>query len=70
MKTGADVTHVIAAIAVVIVADYAIGILFRKIRQPEVIGQLFAGIALGPSLLGRVADGAEQAGPVWNIPVK
>jgi Kef-type K+ transport system membrane component KefB len=30
-------------------------------RQPEVIGQLFAGIALGPSLLGRLAPGAMHA---------
>jgi Kef-type K+ transport system membrane component KefB len=47
--------------AVVIIAAYAVGILFRRLRQPEVIGQLFAGIVLGPSLLGRVAGGAERA---------
>jgi Kef-type K+ transport system membrane component KefB len=61
VNTDAIVTHVMAAIAVVITAAYIVGILFRKLRQPEVIGQLFAGIALGPSLLGRVADGAERA---------
>ena len=61
MNTDAIVTHVMAAIAVVITAAYIVGILFRKLRQPEVIGQLFAGVVLGPSLLGRVAGGAERA---------
>ncbi|MBO0802399.1 MAG: cation:proton antiporter [Nocardiopsaceae bacterium] len=34
--------------------------LFRRIRQPQVVGQLLAGIALGPSLLGRFG------GPVFH----
>jgi Kef-type K+ transport system membrane component KefB len=53
--------HVIGAIAVVIVTAYVFGALFREIHQPEVVGQLLAGILLGPSLLGRVAPGAEHA---------
>jgi Kef-type K+ transport system membrane component KefB len=61
LSTDAIVTHVMAAIAVVVITAYVVGILFRKLHQPEVIGQLLAGIALGPSLLGRVADGAERA---------
>jgi Kef-type K+ transport system membrane component KefB len=61
VNTDAIVTHVMGAIAIVIITAYAVGLLFRKLRQPEVIGQLFAGIALGPSLFGRVAGGAEQA---------
>ena len=28
------------------------GALFRKINQPSVIGEIFAGILLGPSILG------------------
>jgi K+:H+ antiporter len=55
------VMHVMAAIAVVITAAYIFGRLFRKLRQPEVIGQLLAGIALGPSLVGRVSAGTEHA---------
>jgi Kef-type K+ transport system membrane component KefB len=61
VSADAIVTHVMAAIAVVIAAAYIVGILFRRIHQPEVVGQLLAGIALGPSLLGRVAGGAERA---------
>jgi K+:H+ antiporter len=48
------VTHVAAAVAVITFLAYVVGQLFRRMGQPEVIGQLFAGIALGPSLLGRL----------------
>ena len=36
-----------------IVAGRLVGIVFRKIGQPSVIGEVVAGILLGPSLLGR-----------------
>lgn len=47
--------HVLLALAVVIVASRGLGALFKKIGQPPVIGEVLAGIALGPSLLGRLA---------------
>ncbi|MCS0601374.1 cation:proton antiporter [Streptomyces sp. LP11] len=52
MSTDSMVTHVVAALAVVIAASHALGVAARKLGQPAVVGQLFAGIALGPSLLG------------------
>jgi Kef-type K+ transport system membrane component KefB len=42
-------------IAVVIAASRAVAVLFQKMRQPKVIGEMFAGIMLGPSLLGWMA---------------
>ncbi|MFD4372130.1 cation:proton antiporter [Streptomyces sp. NPDC058486] len=54
------VTHVVAALAVVIAASHAAGVLARRLGQPPVIGQLFAGIALGPSLLGLVPGGVYE----------
>ena len=45
-------------IAVVLVAARGVGFLFRKIRQPQVVGEMVAGIMLGPSLLGWLAPGA------------
>ena len=42
-------------IAVVLAACRVVGAIFRKIRQPQVVGEMFAGIMLGPSLLGWLA---------------
>jgi Kef-type K+ transport system membrane component KefB len=47
--------HVLVALLVVILASRALGALFRYVNQPPVIGEVVAGILLGPSLLGRVA---------------
>ena len=43
---------VLIDIAIVIVVARLAGALFRKLRQPAVVGEIIAGIALGPSLLG------------------
>ena len=51
--------HVLLALAVVTVASRALGALFRHLRQPPVIGEVLAGIMLGPSLLGALAPGAQ-----------
>jgi len=42
-------------LAVVLAACRLTGELFRRIHQPKVVGEMFAGIMLGPSLLGWVA---------------
>jgi Kef-type K+ transport system membrane component KefB len=39
-------------IAVIVVVARLMGMLFRRLRQPAVVGEIIAGIALGPSLLG------------------
>jgi Kef-type K+ transport system membrane component KefB len=45
----------ILQIAVVLAVCRVVGELFRKIHQPRVVGEMFAGIMLGPSLLGWLA---------------
>ena len=52
--------HVLLALGVVIVAARAIGTLFKRFAQPPVVGEILAGICLGPSLLGRIAPGAAE----------
>jgi Kef-type K+ transport system membrane component KefB len=47
----------LAGVAVVIVVARLAGALFRRIGQPPVIGEVIAGIALGPSLLGGWSNG-------------
>jgi Kef-type K+ transport system membrane component KefB len=47
--------HVLVALMLVIVMARAIGALFARLAQPPVIGEILAGILLGPSVLGRLA---------------
>ena len=54
--SGADLfASVLLALVVVILTARALGAFFGWLRQPPVIGEVIAGILLGPSLLGRVA---------------
>jgi Kef-type K+ transport system membrane component KefB len=68
-----DLLHVLLALVVVIATARAMGWVFRSARQPQVVGEILAGIVLGPSLLGRLAPGAEgylfpaAVGPFLNI---
>ncbi len=39
-------------IALIVVVARLMGALFRRIRQPAVVGEIIAGILLGPTLLG------------------
>jgi len=54
------VAHLLAALAALLVAAHALGALFARFRQPRVIGEIAAGLVLGPTLLGHVAPGAES----------
>src|SRR5260370_976963 len=68
-----DLLHVLLALVVVIATARAMGWIFRSAKQPPVVGEILAGIVLGPSLLGRLAPGAEgylfasTVGPVLNV---
>jgi Kef-type K+ transport system membrane component KefB len=54
--TGLEAAEILArvllAVAVIIVSARLLGSFFRIINQPRVIGEIVAGILLGPSLLG------------------
>lgn len=47
--------HILLALVAVIVTGRLLGIGFRLLGQPPVIGEVIAGIMLGPSLLGQIA---------------
>lgn len=49
--------HVLLAMAVIITVARLLGYVFRRLNQPPVIGEVVAGILLGPSLLGLIAPG-------------
>src|SRR5262245_54978073 len=49
------------AIALVLGATHVCGVLARRLGQPAVLGELLAGILLGPTIFGRVAPDAFAA---------
>jgi Kef-type K+ transport system membrane component KefB len=49
--------HVLLALAVILIASRLLNLLFRRLGQPPVVGEVIAGLLLGPSLLGRLSPG-------------
>jgi Kef-type K+ transport system membrane component KefB len=49
---------VLIQIGVILLLSRALGLLMRWIHQPQVVGEMIAGIMLGPSLLGLIHHGA------------
>jgi Kef-type K+ transport system membrane component KefB len=47
--------RVLLALVVILLVSRALGWAFKFLKQPSVIGEIVAGVLLGPSLLGRVA---------------
>ncbi len=64
---------VLLAMTVIIITARVLGLLFKRLNQPAVIGEVIGGILLGPSLLGRIAPEAAafvlppDAAPVLGI---
>ncbi|MFJ8795272.1 cation:proton antiporter [Streptomyces sp. NPDC102462] len=54
MDTESIAAIAIGDVAVIVVASRLLGALARRCGQPAVVGQIVAGIALGPTLLGRL----------------
>ncbi len=48
-------------IGVILIVARIVGFIFRKVHQPQVMGEMVAGILLGPSLLGWLAPGLSTA---------
>lgn len=58
---------VLLALPVIMLAAWMFGIAFRRLGQPAVIGEIVAGIVLGPSILGRAWPAATEF--LWTGPV-
>lgn len=52
------VAHVLATLAAVIALGNVLSLFLKKIHQPAVIGEVIAGILLGPSVLGAISPDA------------
>jgi len=54
-RAGLHLGLLLVQIAAVVIAARGVGLLFRRIGQPQVVGEMAAGILLGPSFLGWIA---------------
>ncbi|HEX6472881.1 MAG TPA: cation:proton antiporter [Streptosporangiaceae bacterium] len=69
MSVESTTTVVVGDVAVIVVASWLLGALARRCGQPSVIGHIIAGIALGPTLLGRLpGDLTERLFPEQVLP--
>src|SRR5437588_1154860 len=59
--TDTDFGSLAFLLLLIIAAAHILGHLFARLRQPRVIGEILAGVLLGPSLLGRFAPAASAA---------
>jgi Kef-type K+ transport system membrane component KefB len=65
--SGADMySRLLIALPLILAACHLAGVLFRRIGQPAVIGEIIAGVLLGPSLLGLLWP----AGIKWLFPTE
>ncbi len=56
--TAEVLLHILATLAAVVALGYGLGRVCRRFGQPPVIGEMIAGILLGPSLLGAISPEA------------
>ena len=56
--SNSDLTSALFVLLLLVGLAQLLGYFFVKIRQPKVIGEILAGIVLGPALLGRIHLGA------------
>lgn len=57
---AATAVHFFLALAVILAACRLAAIVAQRVGQPPVVGEMIAGVVLGPSLLGRIAPGVQQ----------
>lgn len=55
-----EVLSFLIIVSVILISARVLGEVFRKFKQPAVIGEILAGIILGPSLLGAIAPDVFQ----------
>lgn len=57
---AATAVHFFGELAVILLACRIVGLLAKRLGQPQVVGEMIAGVLLGPSLLGQIAPGVQD----------
>jgi len=50
--SNADLVHLLLALLLLLLAAHGLGLLFVRLRQPKVAGEILGGLLLGPTLFG------------------
>jgi Kef-type K+ transport system membrane component KefB len=73
MVSNAQLTDVLLVLLSLVGLAQLLGYVFVKLRQPKVVGEILAGVVLGPALLGRlpvvahIFDGARHPGHILTF---
>jgi Kef-type K+ transport system membrane component KefB len=62
--SSAEIVRILSSLGVLLTFAHLFGYLFRRIRQPRVIGEILGGLVLGPTLLGTLLPGVQD----WLFP--
>jgi Kef-type K+ transport system membrane component KefB len=57
---AATAVHFFLALAVILGTCRLVGLVSQRLGQPQVVGEMVAGVLLGPSLVGRIAPGLQH----------
>jgi K+:H+ antiporter len=57
---AAAAIHFFLQLTVILATCRVVGVLAKRIGQPQVVGEMIAGVLLGPSLLGQLAPGVQH----------
>ena len=57
---AATAVHFLLELAVILGVCRLVGLIAQRLGQPQVVGEMVAGVLLGPSLLGRIAPGVQH----------
>jgi Kef-type K+ transport system membrane component KefB len=59
--SNTDLAAVIVSLAVIVLSAHLLGYLFERMRQPRLVGEILAGVLVGPFVLGRFAPAMSEA---------
>src|SRR3984893_14274936 len=71
--SNSDLTSILFVLLLLVGLAQLLGYLFVKLRQPRVVGEIAAGVVLGPALLGRLPfasglmEAAQHQGNILNF---
>jgi len=58
--TSHNITVLFLSLGVLLCVAHVLGELAQRLRQPSVLGELIAGVLLGPTVLGSIAPGLSE----------